>query len=100
MIGGSRVRSGQPVQPARRHGVCAVCRGAITYYPRGRGDMAPRGLSIDDRRWSHDILADWIGAPHQARPHHISDHHGICEGQGRRGLVAECPYPTAGAVAL
>lgn len=54
-------------KPMKRHDVCAVCGGAVTYYPRE--DVAPRSCSVDEsQRWAHDELSDWLGRPHRAVP--------------------------------
>lgn len=65
---GARSRRTAPQEPVKRHGSCAVCGGAITYYPRRSDDIAPRTSIDDSARWAHNDLSDWIGRPHRARP--------------------------------
>lgn len=56
-------------QPRKRFETCQECHGAITYYPRRDDDPVPRTCSVDDSaRWAHDVVSDWIGNPHRARP--------------------------------
>lgn len=65
--GGRRRTAAQ--EPVKRHDACAVCGGAVTFYPRHSDDVAPRSCSVDEtQRWAHDELGDWLGRPHRAVP--------------------------------
>lgn len=75
-------------EPVRRHDSCAVCGGAITYYPRRSDDVVPRTSAVDEAvRWSHDTVSDWISRPHRARPA-AGVRSGCTEGRARRGVRA------------
>lgn len=70
-------------EPARRHGTCGVCGGAITYYPRRSDDAVPRSCSVDEAaRWAHDRIGDWLSRPHRACPEVVG---GVSEPGGSSG---------------